>query len=158
MASEAAESPYLRVGRIGRPHGLRGDFKVEQATERGELLAKGAILTVEGVGERRVESCRGTVERPILQLSGVDPRELRGRALLVPRDRVRPGEGEWLVDDLIGCEVSGLGTVTDVWVGPSAEALVIDGGAHLVPLVADAIVSIDAEARHIEVNREFLGL
>lgn len=158
VAGRAAPNRLLRVGRIGRPHGTRGEFKLEDATQRPELVAEGAVVTVEGVGERRVESCRGTGRRPILRLAETDPRELRGRALLVSRDRVRLEEGEWLIDDLIGCEVPGLGEVTDVWVGPSAEALEIEGGRALVPLVADAIRSVDLEAGRIEVNREYLGI
>jgi ribosomal 30S subunit maturation factor RimM len=40
---------------------------------------------------------------------------------------------------------------------PSCELLELDGGT-LIPLVQDAIVAIDAEARRIEVDGRFLGL
>jgi ribosomal 30S subunit maturation factor RimM len=40
--------------------------------------------------------------------------------------------------------------------GPSCDVLELDDGT-LVPLVADAIVSIDPAARRIEVRLEFLG-
>jgi ribosomal 30S subunit maturation factor RimM len=41
--------------------------------------------------------------------------------------------------------------------GPSCEVLETEDGT-LVPLVGDAIVSVDVGARRIEVDRAFLGL
>jgi hypothetical protein len=41
---------------------------------------------------------------------------------------------------------------------PSCEALVLDGSDVVVPLVRDAIESIDVEAKVIVVNGGFLGL
>ena len=154
----AAPRSHLCIGRIGRPHGLAGEFRLEQATDRTELLEQGTTLTVEGLGDRLIELRKGSADRPILKLEGVDPREVRGRALLVPREKIPLADEELLVDDLIGCEVPGLGTVTGVWTGPSVEALEVDDGRVLVPLVSDAIREIDLEARRIDVNLAFLGL
>jgi ribosomal 30S subunit maturation factor RimM len=63
---------------------------------------------------------------------------------------------EWLAADLAGCAVVGLGPVRRVLDGPSCSLLELEDGS-LVPLVSDAIESIDVDAREIRVNREFLG-
>jgi 16S rRNA processing protein RimM len=82
-----------------------------------------------------------------------------GAAIEVPRETVQPAEGEYLVDDLIGCAVvdgeRSLGLATDVQVLPSADVLEVDGSL-LVPLVKDAIRSIDPVAGRIDVDSRFL--
>lgn len=151
----------LRVGRVGRPHGRRGAFRVSEPSERFQLFEPGRELTVEGEGAARVVERAGTPERPIVRLAGLDAGRIRGRALLVPRGAIGElGAGEWLIDDLIGCRVRGLGTVTGVRPGRSVDSLEVGGerGEVLVPLNRDAIRSIDVEAGEIEADLEFLGL
>jgi 16S rRNA processing protein RimM len=161
-------SPDLKVGRVGRPHGLDGSFYVTQPLPR--LLAVGASVTVAG---RAAEIVRrvGTDERPIVRLEWVHDRAgaeaLRGLELTVAAEHAPAlGEGEWWAHELEGCEVvaSGrrLGTVARVIALPSCEALeVLQGrGAEplLVPMVKDAVRQIEAGERRIEVDAEFLGL
>ena len=94
-------------------------------------------------------------------MEGVGDREaaaaLTGELLEVAAQTAPLGEGEWLARDLIGCEVAGSGRVERVVAGPSCDVLELDDGT-LVPLVGDAIKSIDIEARRIEIDRHFLGL
>ena len=145
------------AGRVGRPHGLDGSFHVREAKDP---FAEGVLVTVGGT-ERRVERRSGTDAAPLIRLEGVTSREaaaaLTGERLTVAEAAAPLAEDEWLADDLIGCEVTGAGTVTRVVAGPSCDVLELDDGT-LVPLVGDAIKSIDAEARRIEVDRHFLGL
>lgn len=121
-------------------------------------LAEGDVVTIEDA-EYTVVGRKGTDAKPIVRLSGVDDRDgaerLRGQAISTGEPEP-PGEGEWLVNDLIGCEVVGLGRVTDVHPGMSCDVLEV--GEQLIPLVADAVTSVDIEHKVIEVNREFLGL
>jgi 16S rRNA processing protein RimM len=146
----------VAAGRVGRPHGLDGSFYLNAPTED---LAEGSEVLVAGrraVVERRA----GTAERPIIRLSGVADRDaaggLRGEPLLVDAGELE--ENEYLIDDLVGCEVVGLGPVRQVISGPSCDVLEVGDRALLVPLVSDAVRSIDLEARRIEVDRRFLGL
>jgi 16S rRNA processing protein RimM len=152
----------VRVGRVGRPHGTHGAFRVADPTERLELLDAGRELTVPGVGPTRVAERRGTPERPILRLEGLAAADIRGSDLLVPRGALGElPEGEWLADDLVGLRVEGVGAVTGVRLGPSVDVLEVEdegGGEVLVPLNRDAIRSIDVAAGRIEVDRRFLGL
>jgi 16S rRNA processing protein RimM len=151
------------VGFVGRPHGTEGAFVVSDPTERLDLLDPGRAVTVAG-RQFEVAWRKGTAERPILKLAGVDARDVRGAAIEVPRAAVGPlAAGEYLVDDLVGCEAFDgerrLGPVRDVLLLPSADVLEVergDGEPLLVPLVGDAVRSIDLEARRVDVDTGFL--
>ena len=151
------ESRAVIVGRVGRAHGYDGSFYVDGAERR---LEKGDHVSVAG-RDRRVERRGGTDARPLLRLSGVDDRKaaiaIQGERLLMPETAVPLEEGEWLAEDLLGLRVEGVGAVTRVIDAPSCSVLELDDGT-LVPFVADAVISIDASRRLIEVDRAFLGL
>jgi 16S rRNA processing protein RimM len=117
------------------------------------------------VGGRRlaVERRAGIAERPILRLEGCRTREdaeaLRGQELRVPLDEAPPlAEGEFWARDLVGCRVVDgereLGVVERMVALPSCEALEV--GDLLIPLVRDAIRSVDLEARRIDVDMAFV--
>jgi 16S rRNA processing protein RimM len=153
----------LHAGRVGRPHGLDGSFHVVEPAP--QLLWVGARIWV---GERPTEVMRraGTDERPILRVGLASDRTaveaLRGEPLRAPRDTAPAlEEDEYWAEDLVGCAVVAgertLGTVRRLVAYPSCEVLVLDGG-ELIPLVRDAVRSVDPQARRIVVDDEFLGL
>jgi 16S rRNA processing protein RimM len=112
----------------------------------------------------------GTDERPTLRLQGVGSREavdaIRGQDLLVERQAAPPlGEDEWYAEDLAGCTVVDgdreVGVVGRMLAYPSCELLEVersDRPTILVPLIADAVRSVDISARLIDVDTGFLGL
>jgi 16S rRNA processing protein RimM len=140
--------------KVGRPHGLDGSFYVDAP------LDEGAVVTI-GNQQFTVAERKGTDAKPIIRLEGVDDRDaaesLRGESLSPTSDQ-RPvtSEDEWPIDDLIGCNIEGLGKVTGVLEGLSCDVLEV--GDELIPLVTDAVTRVDIENKVIEVNREFLGL
>jgi len=164
VAPERAD--WLPAGRIGRPHGLDGSFKVTRP--RPELLRLGAKVRV---GDRETEVVRlsGTEELPIVRLSGIGTREavlaLRGTDLLCPRaEAPELGPDEWFAEDLEGCRVVDgereVGVVRALVGLPSVEVLEVerpDAGELLVPMVRDAIRRVDVSARVIDVDLAFLG-
>ena len=140
----------VTAGRVGKPHGFDGSFYVERPSH---ALSEGAQLVVGSV-THTIERRAGTDERPLIRLSGLeDPGRLRGEILLVEHELAAD---EWLASDLAGCAVVGLGPVMRVLDGPSCSLLELEDGT-LVPLVSDAIETIDLDTREIRVNREFLG-
>ena len=153
----------LNAGRVGRPHGLDGSFHVTRP--RGVLLTLGGALQI-GSDMHEIVRRAGTEDRPILRLRGVDGRAaaeaLRGADLLVRRaDAPALPEGEYWAEDLEGCAVltrdgRELGIVDRLRPLPSCEALEV--GDLLVPMVADAVLSVDIGARVIVVDPGFLGL
>ena len=157
---------WLSAGRVGRAHGLDGSFYVTRP--RAQLLELGAPLRL---GERDHEVVRraGTDERPIIRVDGVDSREaadaLRGEELLAPRAAAPPlADDEYWPEDLEGCAVTdgdvAVGVVKQLVGYPSVDVLEVerpDAAVLLVPMVRDAIRSVDIAARRIDVSLEFIG-
>jgi 16S rRNA processing protein RimM len=152
---------------VGRPHGTDGGFTVADPTDRVELLDAGETVRVGG-RDVIIVARRGTADHPIVVLEGVDDRAaaegLRGEALEVPRTALGElAEGEFLVDDLVGCEVVDgerpVGQVRDVLLLPSADTLEVERTGLdplLVPLIGDAVRSVDIAARRVDVDTGFL--
>ena len=165
-AGPAGGSGQIEAGRVGRPHGLDGSFHVTRPDPR--LLALSDEIYVRGRLER-IERRAGTDERPILRLAGHAGRDaaeaLRGAPLAIPADRAPALEqGEYWAHELEGCSVwdgqRRVGEVRRMLPLPSCEALEVaraEGGALLVPMVRDAIRSVDVAARRIDVDLGFLG-
>ena len=153
----------LNAGRVGRPHGLDGSFHVTRP--RGVLLTLGGSVRI-GDDVHEIVRRAGTEDRPILRLRGGDDRAgaeaLREAELLVERADAPPlPEGEYWSEDLEGCTVltpagRELGVVRTMRALPSCEVLEV--GELLVPMVGDAVVSIDVDGRRIVVDPEFLGV
>jgi 16S rRNA processing protein RimM len=150
---------------VGRPHGLDGSFHVTRPVAR--LLDGIDEILVDG-RPARVERRAGTDERPILRLAGHSGRAateaLRGAQLAVAVDRAPALEpGEYWAHELEGCAVYDgdrrVGEVRRMVALPSCEALEVVGpeGELLVPMVRDAIRSVDVPGRRIDVDLAFLG-
>ena len=168
MSERPDRGSALPAGRVGRAHGLDGSFYVTRPSPR--LLRAGAAVTVAG---RALEIVRraGTDARPILRLEGVEDRAgaeaLRGQELTVASDAAPSlEEGEWWAHELEGCAVVDegrtVGVVSRLMELPSCEVLEVTpaGGGEplLVPMVRDAIRSVDPRERRIEIDGAFLGL
>jgi 16S rRNA processing protein RimM len=142
----------VTVGRVGRAHGRDGSFYVEDPADAFEV---GSRVRIAGT-EREVVRRAGTDQRPIVRLEGVDdPAPLRGELLLAEQELEAD---EYLVTDLVGCEIPGLGRVVRVLDGPSCELLEVGEDALLIPFVSDAVKRVDIHERVIEIDRDFLGL
>jgi 16S rRNA processing protein RimM len=152
---------------VGRPHGLDGSFYVREAAPR--LLERGNDVMVEGHRARIVRRS-GDDRRLIVRLEGHDDRAaaeaLSGQQLLVRRnDAPELDSDEWWAEDLVGCTVHDedrvVGTVVRLLALPSCEVLEVErsngAGELLVPLVSDAVRTVDVERRQIEVDLRFLG-
>jgi 16S rRNA processing protein RimM len=161
-----APGDWLSAGRVGRAHGLDGSFYVTQP--RPSLLELGAPLRI-GADDHEVVRRAGTDDKPIVRLDGVSSREdveaMRGQDLFAPRAAAPPlGDDEYWPEDLEGCAVTDgekpVGTVRRLVGYPSVDVLEVERpGASdlLVPMVRDAIRSVDVGARRVDVVMSFLG-
>jgi 16S rRNA processing protein RimM len=159
-------SQRLHAGKVGRPHGLDGSFHVTGALPR--LLQVGTTVSIGG-RTATVVRLAGVPGRPIVHVEGIEDRSgaqaIRGLELSVWAPDAPPlGEGEWWAQELEGCSVHDgdrrVGRVIAMIELPSCEALQVsreDGSQLLVPMVRDAVRSVDVQARRIEVDMEFLG-
>ena len=144
----------LKVGRVDKPHGLRGEVVVSLLTNRDERVAPGAVLTLEDGRELTVLTSIPFRNRWIVAFDGVFDRNaseaISHRDLFA--EPIEDPDAMW-VHDLVGSVVvdqHGVtrGKVTAVEANPASDLLVLDSGA-LVPLtfVSTAIagvVNVDA--------------
>lgn len=153
------------VGRIVRPHGLRGDVVVHPETDFiAERFQPGASFSTRSAsGDERltIRTARVAGGRPVLGFEGVSSVEqaegLVGLELRVPEETLQPlGEGTYYLHQLAGCVVSTtggahVGTVAKVDGGVGSSRLVIEGerGEILIPLAAEICIEIDVEAKRI---------
>lgn len=140
MSSSSTDpARLLEVGRIEKPHGVRGDVIVRLTTNRTERVAPGSVLHTTGGATRTVVSSRPHQDRHLVTFAEISSREAadaaRGEALFAPP--IEDPDELW-VHDLIGAEVhdaAGVarGRVVDVVANPASDLLQLASGA-LVPV------------------------
>ncbi|HKT81429.1 MAG TPA: ribosome maturation factor RimM [Vicinamibacterales bacterium] len=156
------------VGRIARPHGIRGQVIVNLETDfPHERFQQGAELFIKRGGQVDavvVDAVRFHRERPVIALRGVEDMNaavaLRGAELRVPIERLAAlPRGTYYRHDLVGCRVetqSGetIGEVADVEGSTGGSRLVVatEKGEVLVPLVETICVVIDPGAKRIVID------
>ena len=161
--------PTVVVGRITRPHGLKGELSVLVLSEVEGRFADGAVVYLEDGRALTVESARRHRSGLLVKFREVPDRtaaeRLARRVLMVPASASPElPDGSWWDHQLVGCEVvteSGrsLGTVrevihtaaNDVW------SAVSDDRETLIPALKDVIVAVDTAGKRIVV-REVPGL
>jgi 16S rRNA processing protein RimM len=148
----------VAVGRVGRPHGLDGAFVVEHGSADESRYVVGATILVNGVPAEITLSRRAGKGRRAIR---VDRPVKRGDELAVRRSELPPlAEDEFYTFELVGLRVEeeggrALGTVRDVLPGPANDNLELEDGT-LVPMIEDAIRSIDPEAGIVLLNPGFI--
>jgi 16S rRNA processing protein RimM len=156
------------VGRIARPHGIKGHVVVNPETDFAEeRFAEGAILFTRsdrGAERLTVTSARMQNRRPVIAFDGFasieDAERLAGSELRVPEQELPPLEpGTYYHHQLIGCVVETtagerVGEVTRVDGGAGGSLLTVKGarGEVLIPLAVDICVEVDVAARRIRVE------
>jgi 16S rRNA processing protein RimM len=153
-----SKDPQLvSIGRVGKPHGLKGAFFVERASEDPERFVVGATMLVNGVTASVLES-KHSGGRAVIRL---DCALERGAELEIPRSQLPPlPEDTYYAFQLVGLEVAEeggrkLGRVKDVVPGVANDVLELDSGLAL-PLVEDCISLVDLEAARIVVHSGFV--
>ena len=157
------------VGRIGRPHGVRGEVTVEVRTDDPDLrFTPGAVLRTDPAdrGPLTIEGGRWHRDVLLLALEGVESREaaelLRNTLLLVETTALPALDDP---DDYYDHQLVGLtarltdGTVLGEVVAVShegSELLVVqrpgDGGELLIPFVRAIVPTVDLAAGSLVVD------
>ncbi len=132
----------LEVGRITKPHGVRGDVLVQLTTDLTSRLDPGSVLDTDR-GPLTVVSSSPHHDRWIVHFEGLTDRDVadtwRGVVLRAePVDGPVDEDAFW-VHELVGATValpdgSEVGLVTEVEANPASDLLVLDTGT-LVPVV-----------------------
>jgi 16S rRNA processing protein RimM len=156
------------VGRIARPHGIRGHVVVNPETDFVDARFRpGATLWIrsaQGNEMLTVTSARFQQGRPIVALDGFerveDVERLAGLELRVPEETLHALDpGVFYHHQLVGCAVqtkngARVGNVTRVEGGVGGSRLVVNGsnGEILIPLAVDICVDIDIMKKKITID------
>jgi 16S rRNA processing protein RimM len=146
----------VTVGRVGRPHGIKGAFFVEHASEDPDRYRVGTTLLVGGEPAEVVESKRAG-GRPVIRL---DREVERGDPIEVALTSLpSPDEGSYYAFQLVGLDVEEaggrvLGRVAEITTNPANDVLELDTGIAL-PLVDACVREVDLVAGRILVQPGF---
>ncbi len=152
-----AETRLVELGRVNKPHGLKGALRIQIWSQSTDNLPPGARLTFEladgssrAATLRRV-ACAGRFF--LIELEGLDTVEaaglFRGARLLRPRADLAPG---LYLDDLRGAtvEIEGLGvvgTVTGLDINPAGQCYGVVGSRGYVAVFLPAVVFEEGRIR-----------
>jgi 16S rRNA processing protein RimM len=183
---DTAPGPWIIIARIVRPRGREGEVIAEVLTDFPHRFEKQKRVFAEApAGPPQpmiIAEAWWHGDRLTLRFEGIDSipeaEQLRGRALLVPREeRIALGAGQYYVSDLVGCEVvrdgERIGKVVRVQPTGGADLLCVqaagrqdESGEVLIPFAREICTDIDVAARRIlieppegllELNREGSG-
>ncbi|MDR7402649.1 MAG: ribosome maturation factor RimM [Armatimonadota bacterium] len=159
---------YVIIGRILRPHGVRGEVRVAPDTdfpERWATLAEAVVLRGDRATPVRVTAVRRHGDHVLVRLAGVETPEqaaaLRGAALAVRREEaMRPPPGAHFVFEVLGLTVvteagAVVGTVTGILRTPAHDVYVVtapDGREYLIPAVGAVVVAVDPPGGRVVVR------
>ncbi|MFY9588406.1 MAG: ribosome maturation factor RimM [Actinomycetota bacterium] len=155
----------LVVGRIVKPHGLRGEMVVEVLSDAPERFAPGGRIDAgDPDGARRTLTVRATRNdrgRSLVTFEEVTDRDaaeaLRGALLSIAREDAVPLEDgmyyEWQLEGLTVADEDGrtVGTFVRVLEGGGGDLWVVDTGEKevLVPAVEEFVRRVDLEGGRI---------
>lgn len=161
----------LVVGRVGRPHGLRGEVTVEVRTDDpDQRFAAGSSLATDPAdrGPLTIAASRWHSGRLLVCFAGYDDRAaaetLRGTVLVIDAAGLAPlaDPEEFYDHDLIGLQVvtvagEHVGTVADV-LHHGQDLLVVSGAGPqagtevLVPFVAAIVPEVDVAGGRLVID------
>ncbi|HOT91612.1 MAG TPA: ribosome maturation factor RimM [Anaerolineae bacterium] len=166
MSEKQPEPRYLAIGRILRPHGVRGELRAEILTDYPERVADLHTLYI-GKEHRPytlkgVRFHQGAMLLTLQECTTRDAAEaLRGALVEVSlADAIPLNEGEYYHFQVIGMQVETdtgevLGRITDVFTAPGAnDVFVVHGplGEILIPVIEEAIMDLDVEAGRVLIH------
>lgn len=156
---------FLEIGKIVGTHGLKGEVRIEPWCDSPEFLSQLKTLYFDG-GKTAVKvSCRPHKRIAIAKLKGVDTVEqaelLRGKVLWMNRNDASLEEGEYYIQDLMGCKAVDIdsnveyGIITDVFkTGANDVYEVTDNKSskYLIPVIPDVVKNVDVYSGEIKIK------
>lgn len=161
----------IEIGRLGRPHGLKGEQGLDPCTLSPLELHAIKTFTWRGPdGTTRpltLLTARPANDRVLVRFSGANDRAgasaLTNGYLMVEEERLPdPGPGAAYNFQLIGLEVvteegRRIGTVAEIWPSPAHAVLVVRGGGGgggevLIPSIPEFVKGVSLPERRITVR------
>lgn len=157
----------VKIGKIAKPHGVRGTLKVLPLTDdktRYNKLKKIYIQTRHGIKEFDILAVRYQDKFVLLDLVGIETMtEAEGYIgnyiAIEKKDRMPLDENTYYIEDLIGLNVyeeeTYLGKLTDVMQPGSNDVYIItleDSKELLLPAIKSVILEVDIDLGLMKVN------
>jgi 16S rRNA processing protein RimM len=160
---------FVVIGRVSRPHGIKGEISIEYFNpEDPQLFSRYQMIFLQG-DEGSPRAYRPITVRPhkrsiVALLEGIQTREeaeqLRGKAVLVDSAELPPPEqDEYYWHEILGMRVvteggGQVGKVREIFPTGSNDVYVVREGAKevLIPAIKEVIVAIDRETRTIVIR------
>jgi 16S rRNA processing protein RimM len=156
---------FLAVGRVLRPHGVRGELLVESLTDFPEHLSEQQVVYLgEPPGPHALAGLRLHRGDLILQLAGVEDRDaaeaFREQLVQIKAEAAAPlPPGMYYHHQLIGLAVytdegEHLGELSEVLETGANDVYVVNGpqGEILLPVIAEVIGPVDLDAHRMTVH------
>jgi 16S rRNA processing protein RimM len=152
----------VAVGKIVGVFGVRGELKCDATNAARSLFEAGAEFRYERADRRgllRLRSVREHQRRLLLGLEAVDDataaQAFVGATLYAPKAAIPLATGEYLDEDLIGCNVrtkdgQRCGRVERVEHYPASDMLVVAG--KMIPMVSSIVLEVDVNNKLIEID------
>lgn len=166
--TEVAESDYILVGQVVKPHGLKGEVKILPFSDDPHNFTLFTDLLLVDPDNHNKTLCRVKRSRiqgkmaivSLAEISNRDDSELQvGREVWARLDELPPlAEDEFYWQDLKGMRVAcengrELGIITDLLAAGGHDILVITGKGqeYMIPAVKEFMVKIDQGERMVVV-------
>jgi 16S rRNA processing protein RimM len=160
---------YLPIGKVGRPHGIKGEVKIHPYSGDPEILPDYPALMMVSAGKQPLGSYRVTGGRvhgkaAILRLEGINSRgqaeTLIGCEVWVEKTHLPPlAEEEFYWQEMVGRRVvttdgRELGEVTGFMATGAHDILVVtgDGREYLIPATPEFMVETEDETGAIVIQ------
>jgi 16S rRNA processing protein RimM len=160
----------IPIGRVVRPHGVRGKIKLEYFGEDVNCFppSREVLIEVKAGTLRAYEILETTPQPPrlILHLKGIERREeaesLKGKEVFIRRE-VLPDleDGEYYWADLLGMSVETqegkkIGRLKEIFSTGANDVYVVEGkrGEIFLPATEEVIQSVDRERGVMKVSRK----
>lgn len=162
-SSDVDEPVYLAVGRLGRPHGVRGELRMLVFTDFPERLHAGKKVYVgEEHAPLRIRSVREHQNELLVVFRGIDDREEAGLltnqwVYVLESELPALDEGEYYQHQLLGLEVYTedglrLGEVVEILETGANDVLVVLTETQkevLLPVTAEVVLEINLDEKRI---------
>lgn len=163
---------YLEVGQIVGTHGIAGEMRVQPWCDSPDFLTKFKTLYTDKNGENAVKVKSSRVHKNIVLIKFPDittieqAERMRGKVLYISRKDANIPDGEWFIQELIGCTVfdadtgKEYGVLSDVSKTGANDVWHIekDGKEHLLPAINDIIANVDVKNEKIEIRSIIKGI
>ncbi|MFI3141827.1 MAG: ribosome maturation factor RimM [Clostridia bacterium] len=159
---------FLEIGQIVSTHGIKGEIRLQPWCDGGEFVKGFTTLYLDKQGEKpmKVTLCRPHGNIVIMKLEGIesveDAMKYKGKTLYMKRSDADLDEGQYFVQELIGCEVFDAdeatkmyGKITDVSQTGANDVWHIlgdDGKEYLIPSIPPVVIDVDVVAEKVMIR------